>query len=56
VDAPELPPINLLDNIQVGGQGIRLLRRFADTLAYSSTPTGNRLTIGFAASSALARD
>jgi len=56
VDAPELPPINLLDNIQIGGQGIRLLRRFADTLEYSSIPTGNRLTIGFAASSALARD
>jgi anti-sigma regulatory factor (Ser/Thr protein kinase) len=55
VDAPELPPINLLDEVQIGGQGIRLLRRFADTLEYRSTPTGNRLTIGFAAS-ALARD
>jgi serine/threonine-protein kinase RsbW len=57
VDAPEAPALNLLDEIHVGGQGIRLLRRFADALEYEATPTGNRLTMGFtAAGSAVARD
>jgi len=57
VDAPELPALSPLDEIQIGGQGIRLLRRFADALEYQATPTGNRLTIGFsAAGSAIAKD
>ena len=30
VDAPELPPLSSLEDPQIGGQGIRLLRRFAD--------------------------
>lgn len=46
VEAPELPPYSLEDN-RIGGQGIRLLRRFASTLEYLPTPAGNRLSIGF---------
>jgi anti-sigma regulatory factor (Ser/Thr protein kinase) len=49
MDAPELPGLNPLDDRQVGGQGIRLLRRFADALEYQLTPIGNRLSIGFSA-------
>jgi serine/threonine-protein kinase RsbW len=57
VDSPELPALNSLDKIPIGGQGIRLLRRFADALEYQATPTGNRLTIGFtAAGSAIVKD
>jgi serine/threonine-protein kinase RsbW len=57
VESPELPPISALETAPVGGQGIRLLRRFADALEYQSTPNGNRLSIGFtAAGSAVARD
>ncbi len=57
VDSPELPALNSLDENSIGGQGIRLLRRFADALEYQATPVGNRLTIGFSAEhSALARD
>jgi hypothetical protein len=41
----------------VGGQGIRLLRRFANALEYQTTPTGNRLCIGFTTDgSAIAKD
>jgi serine/threonine-protein kinase RsbW len=36
-----------LDSIEAGGNGIRLLRHFAGTLAYERTSDGNRLTIGF---------
>jgi len=49
LDAPELPALDPHQEIRVGGQGIRLLRRFADTLEYEPTPTGNRLRIGFSA-------
>jgi len=57
VDGPEPPALNPLDEIHIGGQGIRLLRRFADALEYRATPTGNRLSIGFtAAGSAIAKD
>jgi anti-sigma regulatory factor (Ser/Thr protein kinase) len=48
VDSPELPAISSLEEAQVGGQGIRLLRQFSDALEYHATPRGNRLTIGFA--------
>ena len=48
VESPELPPLSSLEEIAIGGQGIRLLRRFADALEYQATPTGNRLSIGFA--------
>jgi anti-sigma regulatory factor (Ser/Thr protein kinase) len=47
VDSPELPPISVLDESAVGGQGIRLLRQFADALEYHPTPSGNRLILGF---------
>ena len=57
VVSPELPALGSLDEIRVGGQGIRLLRRFADALEYQSTPTGNRLSIGFTVSgSSIAKD
>jgi serine/threonine-protein kinase RsbW len=47
LDAPELPPLDPHEEIRIGGQGLRLLRRFADTLEYEETPSGNRLRIGF---------
>ena len=43
----EPPAIGPEDNGQLGGQGIRLLRQFADTLEYESKPGCNRLHIGF---------
>jgi anti-sigma regulatory factor (Ser/Thr protein kinase) len=49
LDAPELPALDPGEPIRVGGQGIRLLRRFADTLEYEPTPAGNRLRVGFRA-------
>jgi len=42
------PAPTSIDRLQVGGQGIRLMRRFAGSLAYQRLPGGNRLTIGFA--------
>lgn len=45
--APELPPLNPHEEVRVGGQGIRLLRRFADSLEYEKTPAGNRLRMFF---------
>jgi serine/threonine-protein kinase RsbW len=45
--APEPPVPRSLDQTPVGGNGLRLLRQFADTVEYQATPTGNRLTIGF---------
>jgi serine/threonine-protein kinase RsbW len=57
VDSPELPALNELENNQIGGQGIRLLRQFADALEYQATPTGNRLSMGFSSiRSAIAKD
>jgi anti-sigma regulatory factor (Ser/Thr protein kinase) len=47
LDQPEIPPLDPRDDIRIGGQGIRLLRRFADELEYEPTPTGNRLRLGF---------
>lgn len=56
VTSPELPPLSSLDDGPIGGQGIRLLREFADALEYQATPSGNRLSIGFhVADSATAR-
>jgi len=49
MDGPEPPAINAADDAPAGRQGIRLLRRFADSLEYHATPKGNRLTIGFSA-------
>ena len=42
-------PANL-ESITPGGNGIRLLRRFAGSLAYERLSDGNRLTLGFAVS------
>ena len=36
-----------LEELVPGGQGIRLLRKFAGSLQYEPLPNGNRLTIGF---------
>ncbi len=41
---PEVPS---LESLTPGGNGIRLLRHFAGSVAYEQTTTGNRLTIGF---------
>jgi anti-sigma regulatory factor (Ser/Thr protein kinase) len=49
LDAPRLPAIGALDEERIGGQGIRLLRRFAETLEYQAMPSGNRLSMGFSA-------
>lgn len=48
LDAPELPALTPDGDSRIGGQGIRFLRHFADSLEYEPTPTGNRLSIGFA--------
>jgi len=47
LDVPDLPPVGPNQQMRVGGQGIRLLRRFADALEYERTATGNQLRIGF---------
>jgi serine/threonine-protein kinase RsbW len=49
LEGPELPPLTAGGEMRIGGQGIRLLRRFAHTLEYEATATGNRLRIGFSA-------
>jgi serine/threonine-protein kinase RsbW len=47
--APQNAPVRTADaeSIQPGGNGIRLLRRFAGSLSYERLADGNRLTIGF---------
>ncbi len=46
-----LPPVpSSLDDLPVGGQGIRLMRQFADSLQYEAMPNGNRLCLIFIAS------
>jgi anti-sigma regulatory factor (Ser/Thr protein kinase) len=51
LESPELPLVSPCEDgeVRIGGQGIRLLRQFADTLHYESTPTGNQLRMGFSA-------
>ena len=56
-DAPHFNPLEAvqagddasrtLDEIVPGGQGIRLLRKFAGSLQYEPLASGNRLIIGF---------
>jgi anti-sigma regulatory factor (Ser/Thr protein kinase) len=53
VTAPDRPTLTSLDNSTAGGQGIRLMKQFADTLKYEATPTGNRLCISFLAKSGI---
>jgi anti-sigma regulatory factor (Ser/Thr protein kinase) len=45
--AAEAPIPLTLDDVTPGGQGIRLLRKFAGSLAYEPLPDGNRLILGF---------
>ena len=45
---PPLP--RSLGDISGGGQGIHLLKQFADALEYEPKPTGNRLIISFISS------
>jgi len=47
LEAPELPPLGPNQEMRIGGQGIRLLRRFAHKLAYEPTTKGNLLRIEF---------
>jgi anti-sigma regulatory factor (Ser/Thr protein kinase) len=51
LELPDAPPVapsdSLTHDAPIGGQGLRLLRHFADTLQYEPKPVGNRLTIGF---------
>jgi serine/threonine-protein kinase RsbW len=54
-EAPLFNPLHVIDmpesnpngEIRIGGQGVRLLRRFANSLTYEPTSTGNRLTLSF---------
>jgi anti-sigma regulatory factor (Ser/Thr protein kinase) len=43
----ERPAAASADEIKPGGQGIRLMRKFANSLAWEPLPHGNRLTLGF---------
>jgi serine/threonine-protein kinase RsbW len=52
LEAAELPGIHPNEEVRVGGQGIRFLRRFADSLEYQATPTGNLLRMEFSSASA----
>jgi anti-sigma regulatory factor (Ser/Thr protein kinase) len=47
LDQPELPPLNPEDEMRVGGQGLRFLKKFADELAYERLPAGNRIRMVF---------
>jgi len=47
LEQPELPAIGP-DSLDIGGQGIRLMKAFATSLAWEETPTGNLLRIAFA--------
>jgi serine/threonine-protein kinase RsbW len=50
--AQELPPAFGTENPnQIGGQGIRLIRGFSDSLEYAATATGNQLRMGFSSQS-----
>lgn len=45
---PKLPlPSDFNEDFAPGGQGIRLMRKFAGSLSYQRLSGGNRLTIGF---------
>jgi anti-sigma regulatory factor (Ser/Thr protein kinase) len=49
LDAPELSALDPEDETRVGGQGIRLVRQFANSVEYEPTPRGNRMRLGFSA-------
>lgn len=44
----EAVAISSIEQLEPGGQGIRLMKKFAHGLAYQRLPDGNRLTIRFA--------
>jgi len=44
---PDPPPPSSVEQLRPGGQGIRLMRKFAGGLTYERLPGGNRLTIRF---------
>jgi len=44
---PDLPVPQSLRDISAGGQGIHLLKQFANAVKYEREPTGNRLIISF---------
>jgi len=46
--APEAEDPSSIEELKPGGRGIRLLRKFAGSLAYRRLPGGNRLTMRFA--------
>jgi serine/threonine-protein kinase RsbW len=46
VPAPAPAPASM-NELPLGNQGIRLMRKFAGRLAWQQLPNGNRLTIGF---------
>jgi serine/threonine-protein kinase RsbW len=46
VDPGKPEPVDLA-TMQPGGNGIRLIHRFAGSVAYEQLPGGNRLTLGF---------
>ena len=54
LDAPELSPLSPDEEIRIGGQGIRLVRQFANAVEYQPKPRGNRLCMGFSGSVATA--
>jgi serine/threonine-protein kinase RsbW len=45
-NAAAAPPASIAD-FPLGGRGIRLMRKFAGSLAYQQRPGGNRLTMRF---------
>jgi anti-sigma regulatory factor (Ser/Thr protein kinase) len=47
LEQPVPPPLGPGDSFRVGGQGIRLLQRFAHRLEYARRERGNRLLMGF---------
>jgi len=49
LEQEELPALNPNEEMRVGGQGLRLLREFADTIEYEPIPSGNRLKMSFSA-------
>jgi len=54
LDAAELSALGPDEEIRVGGQGIRLVRQFADDVEYEPKPGGNRLRLGFSAAASSA--
>jgi anti-sigma regulatory factor (Ser/Thr protein kinase) len=54
--ATDLKALDPEDDARIGGQGIRLLREFANAVEYEPTATGNRLRIGFSSAGKIRDD